>query len=434
MSTPPAPCTAPASCGWPPPATSWSHYGMTGSGTTLPTSPSSCLPGSSPSSAASRTCSPPTWPSCRTCTAGSTPKATPAPQSPARLAITNSPSTCRGAAWGNSHVRGRPPARGGRVPRLPPALAAGHPARPGARRQADLHRPCRAHQHPDPTRKVTPVPRWWRNKGRASATGPAPQAPALPRDDWRTLPPLPSVMQRSVVTVATDRFSDSLSTWHNPSFLAPLGHRVDRDGPAGLITGIATVQPSPQPQAYHPDHPLPSADGADAQVQRSVAAWPVRSAARSWLVSAPEVDHDPVPLAAVPAGVAAAGEERASTENASARDQEPEPPIAPADPPAALADPPAAEADPPAGSTAPPLNPAAGAGEAAGGADEAAGGAGEAAGGADEAAGGADEAAGGADEAAGGAGEAKATAPTLQRGQLETSITPANPHPADRGP
>jgi len=206
-------------------------------------------------------------------------------------------------------------------------------------------------------------------------------------------------MQPPVTTVATDRFSDSLSSWHNPSFLAPLGHHVDRDGPAGLITGIATVQPSPQPQAYHPDHPLPSADGADAPVQRSVTAWPVPPAARSWLVSAPEVHHDPVPLAAVPAGLAAAGEERASTENASARDQEPEPPIAPADPPAA-------EADPPAGSTAPPLNPAGGAGEAAGGADE----------------------------AAGGADEAKATAPTLQRGQLETSITPAHPHPADRGP
>jgi hypothetical protein len=199
-------------------------------------------------------------------------------------------------------------------------------------------------------------------------------------------------MQPPVATVATDRFSDSLSSWHNPSFLAPLGHRIDRDGPAGLVTGIATVQTSPQPQSYHLDRPLPPADGADAPVQRSVTAWPVPPAARSRLVSAPEVDHDPVPLPTVPAGVAEAGWEPASTEHASTRDQEPEPPIVSADPPAVPADPPAAPADPPAGPAAPPLNPA------------------------------------------GGADEAKATAPTLQSGQLETSITPVHPPPADRGP
>src|SRR5690349_17599316 len=119
-------------------------------------------------------------------------------------------------------------------------------------------------------------------------------------------------MQPPVGTVATDRFSDNLSTWQNPSFLAPLGHHINGDGPSGLITGIATVQPSLRPQSYHPDRPLPPADGADAQIQRSVTSWPVPPTAHSWLVSAPEVDHDPVPLAAMPAGVAETEREPAS--------------------------------------------------------------------------------------------------------------------------
>ena len=143
---------------------------------TPPTSPSSCSPGSLPGWAASttftpaswRTCSPPTWPSCKTSIGGSMPRATPAPRSPARPAVTSSPSTCPAAAWGNSHVRGRPPAGGGRVPRLPPALAVGHPARPGTRRPRDVHRPRRPDRLPSPLRKVTLVPGWRRNKGRCA--------------------------------------------------------------------------------------------------------------------------------------------------------------------------------------------------------------------------------------------------------------------------
>src|SRR5271165_2266104 len=51
-------------------------------------------------SASWRISSPPTWPSCRISTAGSTPRVMPAPPSRARLAATSSPSTCPAAAWG----------------------------------------------------------------------------------------------------------------------------------------------------------------------------------------------------------------------------------------------------------------------------------------------------------------------------------------------
>lgn len=227
------------------------------------------------------------------------------------------------------------------------------------------------------------MPRWWRNARRVPAAGPAAQTPARPRDDWRTLPPLSPVTPPPAATVATDSFSDSLSTWQDPRFLAPLGHHIDRDGPAGLVTGLAAAAASPQPQTYQPDVPLPPDDGGDAQVQRSVTSWPGPPPTRSWLVSAPEVEHDPVPLLAVPAGAADTGHEPASTQTTSARDQE--------------AGPPAASADPGGTPAATPAEPIASPGSPAAGADE-----------------------------------AGTTAPTLHGGQLETSITPGHPHSASR--
>ena len=77
----------------------------------------------------------------------------------------------------------------------------------------------------------------------AGAPAAAPAVPPRPgpRDDWRTLPPPPTVLRSPVTTVATGAFSDSLSTWRDPSFLAPLGHQIDPGGPAGLITGLASA-------------------------------------------------------------------------------------------------------------------------------------------------------------------------------------------------
>ena len=139
------------------------------------------------------------------------------------------------------------------------------------------------------------MPGWRRNKGGAPAASPAVQPPARSRDDWRTLPPLPTVLRSPVTTLATSAFSDNLSTWRNPSFLSPLSHRIDPDGPAGLISGMATAPASPESLTYYHDRPLsPPADGRAASLQRSVASWSPPPATRSWLVTAPDVELDPV--------------------------------------------------------------------------------------------------------------------------------------------
>ena len=174
----------------------------------------------------------------------------------------------------------------------------------------------------------------WRRNHRSGAPAPAPAVPppAPPRDDWRTLPPLPTVLRSPVTTVAVDAFSGSLSTWRNPSFLSRLGHRIDPDGPAGLITSLASASPSPEPVTYHRDRPLPPADGVPASLQRSVASWPPAPATRSWLMTAADVDLGPVPLHAVSIGTAEP--EMTSTDEGIVRNQEPEAHGTPAEPPA----------------------------------------------------------------------------------------------------
>ena len=84
---------------------------------------------------------------------------------------------------------------------------------------------------------------WWRRRD-AGTPAPAERAAA---HEWRYLPPLQRLTQPISTTVATDAFVQRLRTWHDPSFLAPLGHRVDPSGPSGVVTGLATVAPSRSP-------------------------------------------------------------------------------------------------------------------------------------------------------------------------------------------
>lgn len=178
------------------------------------------------------------------------------------------------------------------------------------------------------------MPGWPRNRRNGKPAGPAVSPPARPRDDWRTLPPLPTVLRSPVTTVAAGAFSDSLSTWHDPSFLAPLSHHVDPDGPAGLVTGLARAPESPEPLTYHRDRPLPVAGGSPASLQRSVASWQPPSLARSPLMTASDPDLIPVPVHPVSAEPGTA-----STDLAAAADRRPEPSDTQAEPPASPAAP-----------------------------------------------------------------------------------------------
>jgi hypothetical protein len=88
--------------------------------------------------------------------------------------------------------------------------------------------------------------RFWPKSAPADDPAPAPPITTLTRraPDW---PSLPSI-QRIVTSIApiADRagFEHSLRTHQDPSFLAPLAHLVDPDGPSGRIGGLVTPAPT----------------------------------------------------------------------------------------------------------------------------------------------------------------------------------------------
>jgi len=63
------------------------------------------------------------------------------------------------------------------------------------------------------------------------------------RAAWQDLPPLPHVLTPTPPIAPLDAFTASLVTRRDPSFLAPLGHLVDPDGPSGHVDGLARPEP-----------------------------------------------------------------------------------------------------------------------------------------------------------------------------------------------
>ena len=83
--------------------------------------------------------------------------------------------------------------------------------------------------------------------GPPGSAGPA-ELPATPNGPraWTSLPPLQrSVADKAPSVAPPDGFRASLTTHQNPSFLAPLGHLVDRDGPSGVVEGLAPAVGEP---------------------------------------------------------------------------------------------------------------------------------------------------------------------------------------------
>ena len=70
-----------------------------------------------------------------------------------------------------------------------------------------------------------------------------------------------------------DAFTGSLATAQNPSFLAPLGHVVDPDGPSGQVEGLAGPI-VPQVKSSGPELPVAThVPSAAKVVQRVLAPW-----------------------------------------------------------------------------------------------------------------------------------------------------------------
>jgi len=86
---------------------------------------------------------------------------------------------------------------------------------------------------------------WWHRHTSSTTearSGPV-QAPAPA--DWCALPPIQRVLDTSVPLPAPDTFRDSLSSWRDPRFLAPLGHLVAADGPGGHVEGLTHIADGP---------------------------------------------------------------------------------------------------------------------------------------------------------------------------------------------
>ena len=120
--------------------------------------------------------------------------------------------------------------------------------------------------------------RWWRRGDSdpalpqaQSAIGSTPAAtpPPVQRAAWRDLPPLRPTLTTTPPVAPRDSFTASLATSHNPSFLAPLGHIVDPDGPSGHVEGLASPV-APQVISGGPDLPVAQrqASSAATVVQR----------------------------------------------------------------------------------------------------------------------------------------------------------------------
>jgi len=100
-----------------------------------------------------------------------------------------------------------------------------------------------------------------------------PPAPAPPPEGWRQVAPIQRAVAMPSLISPASRMQTSLTSWRDPSFVAPLGHAVSADAPAGMVHDL----PVPvQTAAQGPEliMPTPPADrGVRAVVARAVAAF-----------------------------------------------------------------------------------------------------------------------------------------------------------------
>ena len=105
----------------------------------------------------------------------------------------------------------------------------------------------------------------------APTVAPGRSSPAAWRPDaWSDVPPLQRTLAEPILPVAINhRFRDSLASFTDPSFLAPLGHHVD-PSVGGLVDGLVSQG---EPRVHGgPELVLPRAQAAKPRVQR-LASW-----------------------------------------------------------------------------------------------------------------------------------------------------------------
>ena len=113
----------------------------------------------------------------------------------------------------------------------------------------------------------------------AARAAPTPGQPALPNpaeegEAWRALPALQRSLAEPIRPAAPlDVFTHSLTAHQNPSFLAPLSHRVEPEA-GGLVDGLADPTGRPLPYVAGGELTVPhTSSAAKPAVQRTIAQW-----------------------------------------------------------------------------------------------------------------------------------------------------------------
>jgi len=126
--------------------------------------------------------------------------------------------------------------------------------------------------------------RWWRRDAVASNSTPLrpPGNPHCPRAAGPRTRATGGVAGRASAAARghrhspvapADAFAQTLATWQNPSFLQPLGHAVDPEGPAGHVDGLA-VPAAPRTVSGGADLPVATrVPAGTATVQRAAGPW-----------------------------------------------------------------------------------------------------------------------------------------------------------------
>jgi hypothetical protein len=86
----------------------------------------------------------------------------------------------------------------------------------------------------------------------AEPAAPAPRQPATEpavpalwsRGEWQTLRPIQRVLPDHPLINPVQRFTATLTSWSDPSYLEPLGHRIGPAEPSGVVAGLASPVPA----------------------------------------------------------------------------------------------------------------------------------------------------------------------------------------------
>jgi hypothetical protein len=94
---------------------------------------------------------------------------------------------------------------------------------------------------------------------------------------WRSVPPIQRAVATPALVSPPDRLQPALLSWRNPSFLAPLGHVVDPQGPSGYVPDAAIAgEPAGRPAA---DSATSDSAASDSAASDSAASMPVAAPA-----------------------------------------------------------------------------------------------------------------------------------------------------------